>query len=165
MIAADARAQLRVIDADVPAYDMRTLKQLISDDLSGVDSSSRMMLAFGVVALLLAAAGIFAVVAYSVSQRRHEIGVRMALGAQHLNVLSLVVSHSLKHAAIGLAIGIPVALGVARILATLPFGIVQMDVWTFASFTVLLTLVAAIAAIVPARAAMKVDPTEALRYE
>jgi putative ABC transport system permease protein len=164
-LAAAARAQVRSVDADQPLYDMRTLEQLISDDASGVESSARMMFAFGVVALLLSASGIFALMTYSVAQRTHEMGVRMALGAQRGDVLRLVVGYAIKLAIIGLAIGVPFALALTAALSSLLFGVVRIDTPVFALFTLLLALVAALAAYIPARRATKVDPMVALRYE
>jgi predicted permease len=158
-------AQLRAVDADQPAYDIRSLEQVVSDGLSGVQLSARMMLIFGVCALTLAAAGIFAVMAYSVTQRTHEIGVRVALGARRLDMLRLVVGGAMKMAGVGLGIGLVLALLLTRALSSLLFGVVQIDIATFALLTFLLALVAALAAYIPARWAMKVDPIVALRYE
>jgi putative ABC transport system permease protein len=164
-LAAAARAQVRSVDADQPPYDMRTLHQLISDNVSGVEYSARMMFVFGVVALVLSASGIFALMTYSVTQRTHEIGVRMALGAQRGDVLKLVVGYAIKLAIIGLAIGVPIALALTRVLSSVLFGVVRIDTPVFALFTLLLALVAALAAYIPARRATQVDPMVALRYE
>jgi putative ABC transport system permease protein len=164
-LAAAVRAQVRSVDADQPPYDMRTLAQLISDNVSGVESSARMMFVFGLVALVLSASGIFALMTYSVTQRTHEIGVRMALGAQRGDVLRLVVGYAIKLAIIGLAIGVPLALALTAALSSLLFGIVRIDAPVFALFTLLLALVAALAAYIPAHRATQVDPIVALRYE
>jgi putative ABC transport system permease protein len=164
-LAAAARAAVRSVDADQPPYDMRTLEQLISDNVSGVEYSARMMFVFGVVALVLSASGIFALMTYSVTQRTHEIGVRMALGAKRRDVLRLVIGYAIKLTAIGLAIGVPVALALTRALSSLLFGVLRLNLPVFALFTVLLALVAALAAYIPARRATKVDPLVALRYE
>jgi putative ABC transport system permease protein len=164
-LAAAVRAQVRSVDADQPPYDMRTLEQLLSDDVSGVEHSARMMFAFGVVALVLSASGIFALMTYSVTQRTHEIGVRMALGAQRGDVLRLVVGYAIKLAIVGLAIGVPFALALTRALSSVLFGVVRIDTPVFALFTLLLALVAALAAYIPARRATQVDPMVALRYE
>ncbi len=164
-LAAAARAQVLSLDPDQPPYDTRTLDQVISDDVSGVDFSARMMLVFGGIALVLAAAGIFAVMAYSVLQRTHEIGVRMALGAERTDVIRLVVGYALKLAAVGLAIGIPCALAITHALSSVLFGIIRIDPLTFALFTVLLVVVAAVAAYIPARWAARVDPVVALHHE
>ncbi len=164
-LAAAARAQVRSVDVDEPPYDMRTLEQLISDNVSGVESSARMMFIFGVVALVLSASGIFALMTYSVAQRTHEIGVRMALGAQRGEVLRLVVGYAIKLTIIGLAIGVPVALALTGALSSVLFGVVRIDTPVFALFAFLLALVAALAAYIPARRATKVDPRVALRYE
>ena len=164
-LAGSVNAQLRAVDADQPAYDIRSLEQVVADGLSGIESSARMMMSFAVCALILAAAGIFAVMAYSVTQRTHEIGVRMALGARRFDMLRLVVGGAMKMAAIGLGIGLVLALLLTRALSSLLFGVVQIDIVTFALLTSLLAFVAALAAYIPARWAMKVDPMVALRYE
>ena len=164
-LAAAARAQVRSVDPDEPPYDMRTLAQLISDDVSGVEASARMMFIFGIVALVLSASGIYALMSYSVTQRTHEIGVRMALGAERVDVLRLVVGFAIKLTAVGLAIGVPLALALTRALSSLLFGVVRIDTPLFALFTLLLALVAAVAAYIPARRATRVDPMVALRYE
>jgi|tagenome__1003787_1003787.scaffolds.fasta_scaffold20990031_7 putative ABC transport system permease protein len=160
-----ATAELRSVDPDTPAFDVRTLEQVIADNASGVQSSARMMLIFGFVALTLAAAGIFAVMAYSVGQRTHEIGVRMALGAQRGDVLNLVVSSALIMGIIGLAIGLTLAALMARALSSALFGVVQVDAPVFVGLTLVLMTVAAIAAYIPARWATRVDPIQALRCE
>ncbi len=164
-LAASVASALRSVDPDTPAYDVRSLEQLVSDNASGVESSARMMLIFGIVALTLAAAGIFAVMAYSVSQRTHEIGVRMALGAQRVDVLRLVTMSAIKMAGAGLAVGHCVAILLARALSSILYGVVQVDALIFVSLTVLLASVATVAAYIPARWATKIDPTVALRYE
>jgi len=164
-LAAAVRSEVLSLDAEEPPYDLRSLEQLISDDLSGVESSANMMAAFGILALILAAAGIFAVMAYSVLQRTHEIGVRMTLGAQRTDVLKMVIGHSAKLAAIGLGIGMAGALAMASLLTSVLLGVVRMDWLTFAGLTALLAAVAALAAYIPARWATKVDPMVALRYE
>lgn len=164
-IAAAAAAQLRAVEADAPAYDVRTLEQAISDNASGVESSARMMLIFGIVALVLAAAGIFAVMAYSVSQRTHEIGLRMALGAQRISVLKLVMASAVKMAVIGLAIGLCISALLARALSSALFGVVQFDPTIFALLTLILATVSAVAAFIPARSATRVDPMKALHHE
>ena len=164
-LGAAARAQVQALDRNQPIYDMRTLEQKVSDNMSGVESSARLMSMFGIIALALAAAGIYAVMAYLVAQRTHEIGVRMALGARPVDVLRLMVRHALVLAAVGLAIGLPVAMALARLLSSFLFGVVSLDVAVFMVCTVVLALVAALAGYVPARRAMKVDPMVALRYE
>lgn len=164
-LASAAIAEQRNVDPDTPAFDVRTLEQVIADNASGVQSSARMMFIFGIVALILAAAGIFAVMAYSVGQRTHEIGVRMALGAQRIDVLRLVVSSAVKISCAGLAIGLGIAVAMARALSSALFGVVQVDLSIFAVLTILLAFVAAVAAYIPARWATKVDPILALRYE
>jgi len=164
-LASAVTAQIRNIDPDVPTYDVRSLEQMISDNVSGVEFSARMMLIFGLVALTLAAAGIFAVMAYSVGQRTHEIGVRMALGARRIDVLRLVVNGAVRMASIGLGIGICVALILTRALSSLLFGVIRMDTAIFALLTLVLATVAVVAAYIPARWATRVDPMQALRCE
>jgi len=164
-LAGAVRELVRTLDPDQPAYDMRSLEQIVSDNLSGVEFSARTMIVFGFVALVLAAAGIFAVMAYYVMQRTHEIGVRVALGARPRDVLRLVMGSAGAMAGIGLALGVAGALAMAHALSSVLFGVLRIDVAVFASLTALLALVAALAAYIPARWAAKVDPMVALRYE
>jgi putative ABC transport system permease protein len=164
-LAAAARSAVGSIDPDIPAYELRTLEQLISDNVSGVELSARLMVAFGAIALILAAAGIFAVMTYSVRQQTHDIGVRMALGARRPSILWLVLGHALKLMIAGLAIGLAGAAAVTRVTSTLLFGIVHLDTQTAAGVAALLVIAAALAAYLPARRATKVDPMVALRYE
>jgi putative ABC transport system permease protein len=114
---------------------------------------------------VLAAAGIFAVMSYSVAQRTHEIGVRMALGARRLDVLRLVVTSAVKMAAVGLSIGIVLALLLTFALSSMLFGVIRMDAYIFVLLTLVLASVAALAAYIPARWATRIDPMQALRYE
>ena len=158
-----ARAAIQSVDPDQPAYDVRTLEQLMTDNASGVQYAANMMSSFALIALLLAAAGIYAVMAYSVVQRTHEIGVRMALGAQHGHVLRMIVGNSVKVAAGGLAIGAPIAFLMMRALSGLLVGVIQLDVVTLIGLTVMLGVVAALAGYIPARRATQVDPIAALR--
>ena len=164
-LAAVARSAAGSIDPDVPAYELRTLEQLISDSVSGVETSARLMSAFGAIALILAAAGIFAVMTYSVRQQTHDIGVRMALGARRESILWLVLGHALKLTIAGLAIGLAGAAAAARLTSSLLFGIVHLDALTATGVAALLVIAAVLAAYLPARQATKVDPMVALRYE
>jgi len=164
-LAGAVNSQMRAVDPDQPSYDVRSLEQVLSDSLSGIEQSARMMLVFGFTALALAGAGIFAVMAYSVTQRTHEIGVRMALGARRIDVLRLVVGFALKMAAVGLAIGLSLAGLLTHALSSALFGVVQTDIATSAILTCLLAAVAATAAYIPARRAAHIDPMVALRYE
>ncbi|HEV2425542.1 MAG TPA: ABC transporter permease [Terriglobia bacterium] len=164
-LAAAARAAVAAIDPDQPPYEMRALQQIISDNDSGVEFSAKFMVAFAVIALILAAAGIFAVMAYSVRQRTHEIGVRMALGARRSDMLRMVIGYALKLVGLGLLVGLPISIALSRILSTVLFKVISMDIPVLAGLTLLLALIAALAAYVPALWASKADPMEALRYE
>ena len=164
-LAAAARAAVQSVDPNVPAFDLRTLEQLISDNVSGVDSAAQLMSAFGVVALILAAAGIFALMSYSVRQQTHDIGVRMALGARRPSILWLILGHASKLTVAGLAIGLAGAVGVMRLMSSMLFGIVRLDSLTVVGVAALLGLASLLAAYAPARRATKVDPMVALRYE
>lgn len=164
-LAASAREAILSVDQDQPTYDVRTLQQLISDNASGVQYSAHMMVAFGLIAVVLAVAGIYAVMAYAVVQRTHEIGVRMALGAERSDVLKMMVLGAVKLAAGGLAIGVPVAFVLMRLLASLLVGVIRLDLLALLTLTAVLAIAAAIAGYLPARRAAQVDPISALRDE
>jgi putative ABC transport system permease protein len=164
-MAAAAREQIRKADADQAVYDIRPLESMIGDQISGVRIASQMMMVFAMIALLLAGAGIYAVMAYAVEQRTHEIGVRMALGASQRAMLKMMIVHACKLSGVGLAIGIVGALVVSRTLSSILFGVLDIEPLTFAGLVVLLAAIAVLAGYIPALRASKVDPMVALRYE
>jgi putative ABC transport system permease protein len=127
--------------------------------------AATLALAFGVVALLLSAVGLYSVMAYIVSQRTREVGIRMALGAKRVDVLRLITSEGMKLAAIGVAIGFVLSLALSRVLSSVLIGVNAYDVTTFIAVPLLLVVVALVACLVPARRAAKVNPLVALRYE
>jgi putative ABC transport system permease protein len=123
------------------------------------------VLAFGSIALILSAVGVYGVVSYSVAQRTHEIGIRMALGAQQTDVLRLIVGQGIKTTALGLAIGLPLAWGLNRLMANVLFGVVLLEYSILGGIVLLLAVVAFLASYFPARRATRVDPMVALRSE
>ncbi|MDX2044540.1 MAG: ABC transporter permease [Acidobacteriota bacterium] len=146
-------------------FGLRTMNEVVSDSLAAQRFSMLLLNGFAIVALLLASIGLYGVIAYLVSQRTHEIGIRLALGASRLDVLRLVFQHGLKLALGGVALGLLAALGLTRLLATLLYGVSATDPLTFAGVATLLALVALFACFIPARRATKVDPLVALRCE
>jgi predicted permease len=159
------RAEVSRLDRDLPLYRVRTMEQVVSDLLAERRITSTTIFGFALFALLLAALGIYGVIAYSVEQRTHEIGVRVALGASRPAVLALVVRGGLLLALAGLAIGLPAALAASRFLATLLEGVSVRDAAVFAAVPAVLLVVALAATWVPARRATAIDPLEALRCE
>src|SRR5262245_48070870 len=157
------RAQIAALDDKLPLYEIKSHEEVIADRMAGLRLVSVMLVISGALALALAAVGIYGVMAYAVSQRTREIGVRVALGARPQDVLRLIVGQSLKLAALGLAIGLPVALALGRMMAGALFGVIALEPLTFVGFTLLLTGVAMLAGYLPARRATKVDPITALR--
>jgi putative ABC transport system permease protein len=159
------RQELAAVDPQQPIFRVRSMRQVIADSSIGLSYMWVMMAIFGAIAFVLAAVGIYAVIAYGVSQRTHEFGVRIALGAARGDVLRLVVRHALMLAAVGMVIGLLGALGLGTVLASRLFGVVSMDVSTFVFVAGGLTAVAALAGYIPARRATRVDPVIALRHE
>jgi predicted permease len=143
----------------------QTMNEVIADSLAQQRFSMILLDAFAVVALLLASLGLYGVISYLVGQRTHELGIRLALGAQRRDVLRLVLTHGMKMALGGVALGLLAAFGLTRLLAKMVYGVSTTDPATFAVITLLLTMVALLACFVPARRATKVDPLVALRYE
>ncbi|MFZ0523225.1 MAG: ABC transporter permease [Candidatus Acidiferrales bacterium] len=164
-VAASIRKTTHEIDKDLPVTDIETLPEALSVSVAQPRFRTLLLGLFGVIALLLAAVGIFGVLSYSVARRTHEIGIRIALGATPGKILRLVLTESAKLIVVGLAVGIPAALALTRYLATLLFAVHPTDPLTFIGVAILLTSVALIACYVPARRAMQVDPIISLRYE
>jgi ABC-type antimicrobial peptide transport system permease subunit len=153
------------VDRDVPMYGIRTMQKRLYDSLARQRFSSTMLMAFAAFALLLAAVGIYGVLAYLVTQSTHDIGVRVALGAQPGNILGLVVRQGMGLAAIGILAGLAGAAALTRVMASLLFGVSATDATTFGSVAGLLAVVALAATVIPARRATRVDPMVALREE
>jgi putative ABC transport system permease protein len=159
------RARIAGIDPDLPVYEAETLERSISEATIGLGYVAVMMTVLGAIALVLACVGIYGVMSYAVAERTHEIGIRLALGARRGEVMRLILRHGLVLAGIALAIGLPLSLGLSRLLASLVFGVSASDPATFAGVSALLLVVALAACYFPARRAMRVDPVIALRYE
>jgi len=160
-----AQDQLWAFDKNQPVSSVQTMQQRLAASVASPRFQSFLLGAFGALGLLLAIVGIYGVISYSVTQRTHEIGIRMALGAEPSQVMRLILTHGLKLALIGVAIGIAGALGLTRYISSLLFGISATDPLTFIGMALLLLAVALLACYIPARRAMKVDPMVALRYE
>jgi putative ABC transport system permease protein len=159
------RAEVRVIDPDLPTYGIRTMEEVMAVSVGQQRFAMALLGVFAVIALALSAVGIYGVMSYSVSQRTHEIGIRMALGAEAGDVLKLVLRQGLMLTVTGMAIGLAATFAVTRFLRFLLFGISPTDPLTFAAITLVLGVVALLACYIPARRATKVDPMIALRYE
>ncbi|MEN3329439.1 MAG: hypothetical protein V7638_4246 [Acidobacteriota bacterium] len=164
-LAPAVRDAIREIDQTQPIYDMQPLDQLVAKSLGQRRFTLMLMVLFGVIALVLSAIGIYGVMAFAVTQRTQEIGIRMALGASALDVLKMVVGSGMFLAAIGVAAGLIGAFALTRLMASLLFGVSPTDLVTFGLVTAGLLIVALLACYIPARRATKVDPLVALRYE
>ncbi|MGH9832825.1 MAG: ABC transporter permease [Blastocatellia bacterium] len=164
-VANAARNVIRTLDPEQPVADVRTMESLIGTSVARSRFNTLLLTIFAVVALLLAGVGIYGVMAYSVAQRTHEIGVRMALGARASDVLRLVVRRGMTLAITGVALGVVASFALTRLMETLLFNVSATDPLTFAGIPLLLVLVALLACLIPARRAAKVDPMVALRYE
>jgi putative ABC transport system permease protein len=164
-LAAVLREQVHGLEKEQSLAKIQTLEQVVNESLGRPRLNTLLLAAFAVLALLLAAIGIYGVLSYSVAQRTHEIGIRMALGAERRDVLRLIVGHGLFLTLMGITAGSAAAFGLTRLMTGLLFGVRPTDPTTFVAASVLLTCVALLASYIPARRATKVDPMVALRYE
>jgi putative ABC transport system permease protein len=164
-MAATVRKAVWEIDKDQPVSNIQTMDEILADSIARQRFSMLLLAIFAAVALVLAGVGIYGVMSYSVAQRTHEIGIRMALGAQTGAVLKLAVGYGMKLVIAGIAIGLIAAFALTRVMSTLLFGVTATDPTTFTLISLLLIAVAVLASYVPARRATRVNPIIALRYE
>jgi putative ABC transport system permease protein len=164
-LSAAIRREVSALDPEQPVGRIATMDQLLESSTTQQRFRAFLLGSFATIALLLSGVGIFGVMAYAVSLRTREIGVRMALGARPVDMLALIFAESMALASLGVVLGLAGAYGVTRVLNSLLFEVSSTDPFTFSAVTVLLCLVAVLASYVPARRAMRVDPIVALRYE
>jgi putative ABC transport system permease protein len=160
-----ARAEIAAVDPNLPLYNIKPMDKVITESIVGIAYVATMMAVLGAIALLLASVGVFGVMSYSVSERTHEIGIRMSMGAQTGNVLALVLRSGMLLTVLGLAIGLPVAFLLAQALSSLLYGVQAADPASFLGLPSLLLAVAGIACYLPARRAAHLDPLRALRHD
>jgi len=153
------------VDKDEPVSSVSTMQQLVSQSVAEPRFRTLLLGIFAGLAFLLAVVGIYGIISYSVSQRTHEIGVRMALGAERRDVLRLVVGQGMRQTLIGVGVGLLAALGLTRLLASYLYSVRPTDPMTFVVVSAVMLAVALLASYIPARRATKVDPLVALRYE
>ncbi len=159
------RSEIKAIDKDLPAFNFVTLDEVLHISLARDRFNMTLLAVFAAVALILSAVGIYGVISYSVTQRTHEIGIRMALGASSRDVLRLIIGQGMTLVLIGVAVGLAGAFALTRLMSSMLYGVSATDPITFIALSLLLSGVAALACYIPARRALKVDPMIALRYE
>ncbi len=164
-LANPVRAAVAELDSQLPVFGVQSMKDLLGERVAPRRLASTLMAVFGSAALLLAALGIYGVMSYSVSQRSHEVGLRMALGAQRRSVLTLVVGQAGRLVAGGLVVGLAASFALSRFLETMLFEVKATDLVSYLAVTLMLASVGVFASFVPALRASRVDPMEALRYE
>jgi putative ABC transport system permease protein len=159
------RGEIAAVDPDLPLFEIKTQDRLINDSIVGIAYVAAMMAVVGGIALVLACVGVYGVMSYAVSERTNEIGIRMAMGAVSGDIQKLVFGGGMLLTVIGMAIGLPIAYALATALSSLLFGVNAADPFAFLGLPAILGGVAALAAYLPARRAVRVDPLTALRYE
>jgi putative ABC transport system permease protein len=164
-VAASIRSVVATIDRNQPVTSIKTMNEVVADTVAPRKFNMSLLTLFAGIALTLSALGIYGVVAYSVTQRTQEVGIRMALGAQKSDVLGLMIRNGMMLTLLGIAIGVVIALQVTRLMTALLFEVTSTDATTFIAVSALLMFVSFIACYIPARRATKVDPLVALRYE
>jgi putative ABC transport system permease protein len=164
-LAGAVREEIRAMDRDLPPFDIRPMTEVLNLSLATQRFTMLLLGIFAALALALAAIGIYGVIAYSVTQRTHEIGIRRALGAGTSDVVKMIAREALVLAGSGIVVGVAASIAVTRLINGLVFGVSVTDPVTFAAVAVLLASVAFLATFIPARRAIKVDPMVALRYE
>ena len=165
-LAVAIRNQIRALEPNEPINQVITMDRRLSDSVAQRRYQTQLFGVFAAVALVIATVGVYGVISYGVGQRTHEIGIRMALGAQSGDVLRMVIGQGMRLTMIGAALGVAAAFGLdASVLESLLFDISATDPVTFVSVTLLLVTVALVASYIPARRATKVDPLQALRHE
>jgi putative ABC transport system permease protein len=161
----DVASVVRQLDATAPLFNVATLEQIVSNSVTLPRMYAVLLGMFSTLALGLAAVGLYGLMAYAIVRRTREIGIRIALGAQRASVLALILRRALTLTAVGLAIGLAAAAATTRYLQSLLFGLTATDWSTFVAATVMFTVVAAVASYLPARRALRIDPSVALRAE
>ena len=164
-LVSSVRNAVREIDPDQPIYNPRTMNEIRAESVQGERLTLTLLSLFAGIALVLAIVGIYGVMSYSVTQRTHEIGIRMAIGARPTDVFKMILGHGMKLALIGVGLGLLLAFAVTRFMVTMLFGVEPTDATTFAGITAILITVALLACYLPGRRATKVEPTVSLRYE
>ena len=160
-----ARDQIRALDKDLPPYNVKTMDEAVYESLVRERFTTLLLLVFAGLALTLAAIGIYGVMSYAVNQRTHEIGIRVALGAQTRDIFKQVIGRAMRLAGAGVALGLAASIALTRLMASLLYGVSTTDPLTFASIAIVLLGVSLLASYIPARRATKVDAMIALRYE
>jgi len=164
-LAPSVRAAVEAVDNDQPVYDIQTMEQRLSDSVSPRRFNMFLLGIFAAIALLLAGGGTYGVMSYFVTQQTHDIGIRMAMGADQVKILKLVVGKGSVILLYALAVGVAAALAFSRFMSGLLFGISALDLASIFGASFLLTTVGLLACYIPARRASRVDPMVALRYE
>jgi putative ABC transport system permease protein len=159
------RSQIAALDPELPVAEIKTLEQAIGEAVASLGLAGGFVEALGFLALVLAGVGVYGVMAHAVVERTHEIGIRMALGASKGTVLRMVLRRGVILTTFGVAIGWPLAVALARVLASISYGVKQGETTIFVASAIILSVISLLACAIPARRATRVDPLVALRYE